>query len=200
MSQEFNIETHPNWHHDIPKMRTLILGSYPPHEDKRHYFFYYPNKVNRFWNILAGIKGYTLLHYKGEEAVLERHRLMEEMEIGVQNMGLRISRKGKSAADEDIEILEFQDIIGTIRKHPELTKILLPGSSGKSSTYHSFVRYLKENHIVVELPKKITHGSSFILPIDGREIVCVVLTSTSPRVRISLPELIIRFSEHIVQV
>ncbi len=67
-----SIEHHPNWYHDIPAMHTLILGSYPPHADRRHYEFYYPNKVNRFWNILAGIKGHTLGHFKGEDAVKER--------------------------------------------------------------------------------------------------------------------------------
>lgn len=178
-------------------MRTLILGSYPPHEDRRHYEFYYPNKVNRLWNILAGIKGYTLQHFKGEEAVQERKQLMEDLQIGVQNTGLKISRKGKSAADNDIEILEFQDILGIIHQHPELSRILMPGYSGKSSTVHSFIRYLKEQGINVGIPKPLTHGASFALHIDQRIIECIALTSTSPRVRMSLNDLIARFSPYI---
>jgi G:T/U-mismatch repair DNA glycosylase len=178
-------------------MYTLILGSYPPHADKRHYEFFYPNKVNRFWNILAGIKGYSLEHFKGEAAVQERKKLMEELQIGVQNMGLKISRKGKSAADNDIEILEFQDILATIRRHPELDRILMPGYSGRSSTVLSFIRYLKEQGIFVKIPKPVRHGSSFVLHIDGREILCIALTSTSPRVPILLNTLISLFSEYI---
>lgn len=197
MPPTHSIEHHPNWYHDIPVMHTLILGSYPPHEDRRHYQFYYPNKVNRFWNILAGIKGHVLEHFKGEEAVRERQKLMEDLQIGVHNMGLRISRKGKSAADNDIEILEFQDILGIIHQHRELKRILMPGYSGKSSTVHSFVRYLKEHGIVADIPKAITHGASFIIHIDGRAIECIALTSTSPRVPITLSELITRFSPYI---
>lgn len=178
-------------------MRTLILGSFPPHADRRHYEFFYPNKVNRFWSILAGIKGQPLQHFKGEAAVQERKQLMEELQVGVQNMGLKISRKGKSAADNDIEILEFQDILATIRRHPELSRILMPGYSGKSSTVLSFIRYLKEKGISVEIPKPVRHGSSFVLRIDGREILCIALTSTSPRVPILLETLISLFSEYI---
>lgn len=197
LTNTHSIEHHPNWYHDIPVMHTLILGSYPPHEDRRHYEFYYPNKVNRFWNILAGIKGHMLQHFKGEEAVQERKQLMEDLQIGVQNTGLKISRKGKSAADNDIEIIEFQDILGIIHQHPELSRILMPGYSGKSSTVHSFIRYLKEQGINVGIPKPLTHGASFDLHIDQRIIECIVLTSTSPRVRMSLNDLIARFSPYI---
>ncbi len=47
---------------------------------------------------------------------------MEDLRIGVQNVGLKISRKGKSAADNDIEILEFQDILGIIHQHLSSTE------------------------------------------------------------------------------
>ncbi len=73
----------------------------------------------------------------------------------------------------------------------------MPGYSGKSSTVHSFIRYLKEHDIVVAVPKPVKHGASFVFQIDGRTIECIVLTSTSPRVRMSLNDLISRFSEYI---
>ena len=122
---------------------------------------------------------------------------MEDLRIGVQNTGLKISRKGKSAADTDIEILEFQDILGIIRQHPELRRILMPGYSGKSSTVHSFIRYLNAHGISIDVPKPLRHGASFAFQIDDRTIECLVLTSTSPRVRMSLNDLIARFSEYI---
>lgn len=127
----------------------------------------------------------------------ERKQLMEDLQIGVQNTGLTVSRKGKSAADNDIEILEFQDILGIIHQHPELNRILMPGYSGKSSTVHSFIRYLKEHGISVDIPKPLRHGASFAFHLDQRIIECIALTSTSPRVRMSLQDLIARFSEYI---
>jgi len=79
--EQIIFETHPNWCYDIPQMKTLILGSFPPHESKRKYGFYYPNTQNRFWKILAKIANMPLGKYPkfSPELVLERHRIMEVM-------------------------------------------------------------------------------------------------------------------------
>ncbi|MCB0415687.1 MAG: hypothetical protein KDD50_15215, partial [Bdellovibrionales bacterium] len=145
--ETLNREVHPNWYIDIPGMKTLILGSYPPHEDKRHFEFFYPNKINRFWKILAEINGSALQYFENEKAVEERIAIMNSLKVGVQNLGKVILRKGKSARDLDIQILEFQDILNIISRNPNLERVLLPGISGPSSTYYLFLKYLKLNHI-----------------------------------------------------
>jgi G:T/U-mismatch repair DNA glycosylase len=102
------MKIHPDWYYDIPVMKTLILGSYPPHEDKRDYCFYYPNTKNRFWKILSQISGCPLNIYPrfAKEAVEERHVIMKKLCAGVQNMGLEINRKGKA---REIRILKSQN-------------------------------------------------------------------------------------------
>jgi G:T/U-mismatch repair DNA glycosylase len=194
VKEKLSTETHPDWYYDVPGMRLLILGSYPPHESRRYYDFYYPNKINRFWDILAGIHGSTILHREGEKAVQERKRLMRSMKVGVHNIGLKIRRKGSSSADNDIAIVEFQDILSIIKKQKQLKRILLTGYSGPSSTFHAFMRYLQEQEIAVDAPKKPVHGSTFALNIAGREIECVVVYSTSPRFPAKLSMLIEKFA------
>jgi hypoxanthine-DNA glycosylase len=125
-------------------MHTLILGTFPPHKSKRKYEFYYPNTQNRFWKILAEIAGRPLTFKEGAAAVAERKKLMEVLNVGVQNVAKTIRRKGKSSLDENIEIVEYQDLLSIIETHESLRTVLLTGFSGTSSTYSWFVQYLNK--------------------------------------------------------
>lgn len=178
---ELHPEEHPDWYHDIPVMEILILGSYPPHQKRWNYSFYYPNKQNHFWKILAALdNNYNLKHYTGEEAVAERKQLMERLKTGIQNMGKTILRKGSSAQDTDITITSYQDVMAVIRQHPELKLIILPGFSAASSTFKTFCDYFSTQDVRFTAPKKPSHGLSFELHVAGRVITCVICTSTSP--------------------
>jgi G:T/U-mismatch repair DNA glycosylase len=171
---DWHIENHPDWYHDIPVMRTLLLGSFPPQEKKRDYSFYYPNKQNNFWKILAAICNKELLCFQGKKAVLERKAIMEKLQIGIENMGRSIKRKGESAKDTDIVILTFHDILNIIYQHKELNTIILSGFSAPNSTYKSFCKYLAEKKIPFAAPEKIKVGASFqiLLKHYSRFIFC----------------------------
>jgi G:T/U-mismatch repair DNA glycosylase len=189
-------EPHPDWYYDIPVMKTLILGSYPPHEDKRDYDFYYPNTLNRFWKILSEISGCPLNDYPrfAKEAVEERHAIMKKLCAGVQNMGLEITRKGTSARDTDIEIKIFQDILSIIHQHKELTRILLPGFSAPNSTLRSFVKYLLQNNIAVpDFGKPQAGKTIFQITVNDRVLECHVLNSTSTAARIKFDNVLNQF-------
>ncbi len=143
MNADWNKEVHPNWYKDVSPMRCLIPGSFPPHPTKWEYPFFYPHGRNRFWKILASLADESLEWRKADKvnAVEERYEIMKKLEIGVQNLGLEIERKGKSALDTHIRITKYQDIISIIENHPELTTILLPGYSAIHSTAKSFMKY-----------------------------------------------------------
>jgi hypothetical protein len=88
---------HSNWYRDVSPMRCLILEAshlIPLWE----YPFFYPNGRNRFWKILADLAEEFLKWTKADKtkAVQERYEIMKKLEIGVQNLGLEIERKGKS--------------------------------------------------------------------------------------------------------
>ncbi len=198
-----NYEKHPEWYRDVPVMKTLILGSFPPHPDKWLYPFYYPNTINRFWKSLAEIAGIQLTHYTKKNktpelekiAVEERHNIMVQLQIGVQNMGNEIERKNKSAADTDIYIKTYADVLSIITQHPELTKILMPGFSAPSSTYYSFKNYLREKGI--EIPQKPYAGMELEIYID-RAIKCVVLNSTSTATKLPYDIILNQFKKHLL--
>jgi len=205
-------ETHPNWYRDVPKMKCLVLGSYPPHEKRRHYPFYYPNSQNRFWEILADIANKqlkpakNLTEEKKLEAVEERYKIMCSLKVGVQNMGLKIERRNNSARDTDIRIEEFQDIRSIIEEHKELEKILLVGYSAPNSTAKAFLRYLKEwkdefndiSYKDVKI-KDIEVNKKFFIEAFGRKIECVVLYSTSTAARkVTKKILLEQFKRHLV--
>jgi hypoxanthine-DNA glycosylase len=172
-------ERHPDWYYPVQGMRTLILGTFPPHIGKRHYEFYYPNSQNRFWKVMAEIANTRLSQNRGPLAVEERKRLMTRLKVGVQNIGKTILRDGESSADKDIEITEFQDIRGIIEENDSLQVILLTGYSDKTSTYRSFVKYLEERGIQHSLlPEKVKADSKFTAQFK-RPITCIIGNSTS---------------------
>jgi hypoxanthine-DNA glycosylase len=197
MHSDYTIESHPDWEHDVPNMRTLILGNFPPHKKRWDYEFYYPNKQNNFWKVLAAINGKALHDMKGEAAVAERKKIMEKLEIGVYNMGKTIKRKGHSARDTDIEIMEFNDIISIIKQHKKLKKIILAGYSAKHSTAKKFMEYLELNKVPFEKPLLIKSGTVFNIKIQEREIECVILNSTSTAAVIKFEKLVEQFLPHV---
>lgn len=159
-------------------MQALILGTYPPHKKRRDFEFYYPNNQNLFWKILAEIANYKLTEFKGKAAVTERKKLMKILNVGVQNLGKKIERKGESAMDSDIKIIKYQDILSLIKNSKSLKTIILAGYSRKTSTYRCFIDYLKKNNITFSRPRKIKPGFAFKLYFKN-EITCFITNSTS---------------------
>lgn len=176
------LERHPFWYRDVPNMQTLILGSFPPHSSKWTYAFYYPNKQNRFWKILASLSGFKLHEYPkmDKRYVEERYAIMHQLNIGIQNIGFIAKRFGNSSLDTKIEILAYHDILSLIQSHKNVKKILLPGFASVSSTYRCFLNYLNTCGIKIEPVKKPKPiETTFDLSIEERNIKCIVLNSTS---------------------
>lgn len=201
MDQGMKIEEwHPDWYYPVQGMRALILGTFPPHPDKRHYEFYYPNSQNRFWKVMAEIANTKLSQNEGPQAVEERKRLMTQLKVGVQNLGKTILRDGESSADKDIEITEFQDIRAIVNENDSLQAILLTGYSDKTSTYRSFIKYLAEKRIPHSpLPEKVKARSEFTAQFK-RPIACIIGNSTSgAAARISCERLLEQFRSAIIR-
>jgi len=199
MNTDWQIETHPTWYRDLPSLRTLILGSFPPHPSKHNYPFYYPNGINRFWKILADIAGMPLEWTKKDaaKAVEERYLIMKKLETGIQNIGYEIERKGTSALDTDIKIIQYHDILSIITSHPELTRILLPGYSAEHSTTRSFLKYIKDFGISSSEIPPIKAEAAFKIYVDDREIECVILNSTSTAAKIRYEILLEQFKRNL---
>ncbi|WP_374033297.1 hypothetical protein ACES2I_10850 [Bdellovibrio bacteriovorus] len=192
-TKDITEETHPKWSGEISGMTTLLLGTFPPPPNclgssrtTRHYDFYYPNKNNRLWPSLAKILNYKIRHNNGPEAVQERIQIMKLLNLGVENMGETVLRKGRGAKDADITITKYRNIFGLLEKHETIQSIILTGYSGKTSTYSAFIDYIinhvDSTRVQIETiaTKNLRAGQSFSIRIDGRQITCFVVNSTSP--------------------
>ncbi len=199
MDTDWNKEEHPNWYRDVSPMRCLILGSFPPHPTKWEYPFFYPNGRNRFWKILADLAEESLKWTKVDKtkAVQERYEIMKKLEIGVQNLGLEIERKGKSALDTHIRINKYHDIISIIETHPELKRILLPGYSAINSTARSFIKYIQQKGIQASAIDQVKAETLFKIYFKGRAIDCVILNSTSTASKIKYDFLLEQFRRNL---
>lgn len=192
-------EAHPNWDKDVSPMKCLILGSFPPHPSKWEYPFFYPTARDRFWKILADLAGEPLKWTKTDKtkAVQERYEIMKKLGIGVQNLGLEIERKDKSALDTHIRINKYQDIISIIETHPELSRILLPGYSAINSTAKSFIKYIQQKGIETSTIDQVKPETLFKIQFKGRSIECIVLNSTSTASKIKYDFLLEQFRRNL---
>lgn len=180
---------HPfKWY--IPKnAETLIIGTFPPVNERWSYEFFYPNINNLFWKILSKIAGHELSR-SGSNMVQDRKNILHALKVGVTDMGGTIIRLNNDSKDESLQIIEYMDIVKLISTHPSIKRIILTSSSGRSSAFGWFKAYLANNSIVCVVPKgnKPLH---FQVTLAGRAIDAYILYSPSPRAanRISLDSL-----------
>lgn len=186
------IEHHPDWYYEISNMRTLVLGTFPPGKHKWSYEFYYPNKINRFWKIMAKIAESQLREFHGVEAVNERKSLMKKLKVGIHDVGKVIEREDRSASDDKIKILEFMDLLTIIENSSSLKSILLTGYSGKTSSYGDFIQYLEKHSIEYTYPKEVKGGEKFTITVNEKVIVVFIGNSTSTAARRITDEMLVK--------
>lgn len=176
-------EEHPtHWYEPVPEMRTLILGTFPPHQRRYHYDFFYPNRHNRFWRALSHVANHQLESFSGLPAVAERKSILKKLKVGLHDTAKVIERKNNSSLDRNIEIVEFNDILKIIVENPTLKVIHLTGYSGPSSCYFSFVNYLHQHGIQPKLPIQPKSGDTFTFHFQ-RDLLCTLGNSTSGAAR-----------------
>jgi G:T/U-mismatch repair DNA glycosylase len=178
-------EIHPwNWY--IPDgAKTVVIGTFPPTQRNWSYDFFYPNKNNYFWKIIARIAGSPLRYFSGEEAVNERKDLLIHLKLGVSDMGQIIHRKTDSSLDENLEIVAYMDILKLLHENPSVRKLIFTSSSGKSSAIGWFKQYLSLHQIPLKIPQGKRPLRTLVV-INDQSLEIVVLYSTSPRAGASI--------------
>lgn len=192
-------ELHP-WNWFAPEnSRVLIVGTFPPTKRNWSFDFFYPNKANFFWRVIARIAE-TELHYPtGELAVEERKDLLRKLRVAVTDMGQHILRSDSSSLDENLSVVEYMNIFQILEENPTIRKIIFTSSSGKESAARWFNRFLADREIKHRFPTgKRPIKSSF--QYQDRTIELVVLYSTSPRAanRISFDDLVELYKNEII--
>ncbi|MDO9376258.1 MAG: hypothetical protein Q7T76_17675 [Ferruginibacter sp.] len=194
-------EIHPFKLYAPANCTTLMVGTFPPTRRNWSYEFFYPNKQNLFWQIMARVAGMELQHFSGSEAVEERKAILTALKVAITDMGLRISRAGESSLDENLAAIEYMDILHILDQHPSIDKIIFTSSSGKVSAAQWFLNYLKQRDLIHRFPKGLKPLHSEFIH-NGRNIRLIIIYSPSRRAanRISLDHMINMYREAIVSI
>jgi G:T/U-mismatch repair DNA glycosylase len=174
------------WSEYIPKNADkLILGTFPTKEDKRDFEFFYPNKNNKFWRVLARISNFTLTDFEKTEegkllAVKERKQILDRLNLAITDIGARVLRQKNSSLDSNLFPIEFADIFSIINERPAIKTIILTSSTNGNSVLSWFTVYCSINDITLKVDKK---NKSFPITteitVNNKKINVVIVYSTS---------------------
>ena len=171
---------HPwNWYGPSDS-KTLLIGTFPPTPNNWSFDFFYPNKSNFFWRVIAAAANKPLEFITGEAAVNERKALLDELKLTVTDMGKSIRRLRNNSLDENLELVSFMEIETILHEKPGINKIIFTSSSGKSSAAKWFQQYVTQLHIYHKFPKGNKPIKSEII-LANRKIELVILYSPSAR-------------------
>lgn len=173
-------EQHPwEWYgqHDS---KTLIVGTFPPTIKNWSFDFFYPNKRNLFWKVIAVIQNRPFIYETGAAAVLERQQALDQLQISITDMGKTIQRTAGNSLDENLHPIAFMDIFGILNERPNIDTIIFTSSSGKVSAAKWFEDYCIENGIFIKLNKTPKPAYTY-MEYKGNMVKLVVLYSPSAR-------------------
>lgn len=149
------IETHPHTPFIPDPLKVLLMGSFPGRPttlsvDPDNQWFY-SAKRNQFWKILEKVFGCQLPDQKTKSTLLSANG------IGIADILLQIRRRKASNADQDLEIVAYNDkaVAAILTRYPEVRvcftsrfveknfKALFPGHSNSILLPSPSPRYAK---------------------------------------------------------
>lgn len=130
------IETHP-WGPFIPQgAKVVLMGTFPPAENRWAMRFYYPNRTNDFWRILS------LIFLGDAEAFYDKtlrsfrvddlKQLLTDHHIAIAATTIRVRRLKGNASDKDLEIVETVNLPSLLAQMPECQAIATTGEKAAS--------------------------------------------------------------------
>lgn len=133
---EIPIETHP-WGPYIPEgAKVVLMGTFPPTENRWAMRFYYPNRTNDFWRILS------LIFLGDAEALYDKSlrsfrvddlkQLLIDHHIAIAATTIRVRRLKGNASDKDLEIVETVDLPSLLSQMPDCRAIATTGEKAAS--------------------------------------------------------------------
>lgn len=131
MNNEIAIESHP-WQPFVPEnARILIMGTFPPQPKRWSMNFYYPNRTNDFWPMMALIffgDCKALNAPDGKSFNLDAIKaLLLDKGIALSDTGSRIRRLAGNASDKYLEIVEPVNLNALLERMPLCTDIATTG-------------------------------------------------------------------------
>ncbi len=139
---ERTIEKHP-WEPFLPdNAKLLLLGSFPPPQQRWSMDFYYPNITNDFWKIMGLLffdaPSYFLLKDKKgfNKPLIEQ--FLTEKGIAMYDAATAIHRAKGNASDQHLEIVEKTDIAALLNKIPMCRTVAVTGEKAAKAVLEQF--------------------------------------------------------------
>lgn len=169
----------------IPENATkLIVGTLPPprfSQQKRKpgdVDFCYGSRDGQLWKILEKVYGEELIYEDCNEAVEQRKDFLIRHNIGICDMVESAEREKIDATDVGMKNAKLRDMIGILKKHPNIKRLLFTGGNSKNGPEYFFRKHIKDKAIKLELvDAEVPRIHQFQL--DGRTIQTVSLTAPS---------------------
>lgn len=125
------IETHP-WEPFIPEgAKILIMGTFPPQSKRWAMDFYYPNRTNDFWPMMAliffGNRDALRLPASKDFDLGAIKALLTEKRIALNDTGFRVRRLMDNASDKFLEIVEPVRLDELLARMPECHTVATTG-------------------------------------------------------------------------
>ena len=120
-----------------------------------------------------------------QEAVEERKQFLIKHKIGVCDIVENTEREKIDASDLGMKNIKLRDLIGYLKKYPNINTLLFTGGNSKNGPEYFFRKHIKDYNIKLELvSKEVPRIHQFSL--KDRIIKTVSLTSGSGAANISI--------------
>ena len=168
-----DIETHPLTPFLPGNAKLLMLGSFPPPQNRWKMNFYYPNYQNDMWRIFGLIffsdKNHFLdLPNKNFKEIQIREFLFQ-IGIGIFDTAYQIKRLQGNASDKFLEIVTPTDLSALLEQIPMCHTIMTTGDKATDTLMQHFP----------DQPVKPMIGQSVKVGYDNRELSLYRLPSSS---------------------
>lgn len=174
MTQKPIIETHPFPPVLPPQATVMMMGTFPPKDDKRAMQFHYPNFQNDMWRIYGLVFFGDAAHFqKNGEKAFDGDKIkafLNERGIASCPTVWKAIRGQDNASDKFLQVVEAVDLGKVLAKMPDCRHIFTTG--GKATEV--LLGLLSSEKL--KMPKT---GETIAFPYADRELTLTRLPSTS---------------------
>lgn len=178
----------------IPDNATkLIVGTLPPPQFstgqllEKDVDFCYGSYYNSLWLYIDAIHNLNLRYDHSDEAIQQRKQFLIDRGIGVCDIVQSAERDKIDASDLGMKNIQLRDVVGYIKKHPNIDTLLFTGGNSKNGPEYFFRKHLKDYGLKLEeISNNVPRIHQLKLPVrssgvetSSRLIKTVSLTSAS---------------------
>ncbi|MFC5196309.1 uracil-DNA glycosylase family protein [Bizionia hallyeonensis] len=176
----------------------LIVGTLPPPRFstgdllEKDVDFCYGSYYNSLWLFIDEIHNLNFRYDNSEEAIIERQQFLIQHKIGVCDIVASAEREKIDASDLGMTNIILRDILGYLKKYPNIDTLLFTGGNSKNGPEYFFRKHLKTYNLKLEvLSNEVPRIHQFNMNTESTEriIKTVSLTSGSGAANISISRL-----------